>query len=193
MLSKKAGKPAPSGERECQTYWILIMGHAEKTKDVKLYEEGLIYRGKYLVNWCPRCRTALSNEEAEPHDTNANLHYLRYPLEGGGHVTVATTRPETMLGDTAVAVNPRDPSKKDLVGKTAILPFVDRKIPIIADDHVQFGQDQIGSKSTRLPWYSASSWVHSALYLRTCFPLIWAVKPRPCAWCAGPGASTAAG
>src|SRR5205823_10784634 len=74
---------------------------------VKLHEEGLIYRGKYLVNWCPRCRTALSDEEAEPKKINGNFYYIRYPLEDGGFATIATTRPETMLADTALAVNPR--------------------------------------------------------------------------------------
>jgi valyl-tRNA synthetase len=108
---------------------------------VRLYEEGLIYRGKYLVNWCPRCQTALSDEEAVKKEVNGNFYYIKYPLDGGGHVTVATTRPETMLGDTAVAVNPNDPDKKSLIGKFALLPFVNRRIPVIGDDAVEFGLD----------------------------------------------------
>ncbi len=77
---------------------------------VRLYEEGLIYRGDYIINWCPRCKTALSDVEVEHEETKGHLYYIKYPLaEGGGFLTVATTRPETMLGDTAVAVNPADP------------------------------------------------------------------------------------
>ncbi len=104
---------------------------------VRLYQAGLIYKGKYIINWCPRCRTALSDEEKIPEDTKGNLWYMRYPLKGGeGHLTVATTRPETMLGDTAVAVNPDDDRFRHLVGKKVILPFVGREIPIITDDFV---------------------------------------------------------
>ncbi len=104
---------------------------------IRLYEAGLIYKGKYIINWCPRCRTALSDEEKIPEDTKGHLWYMRYPLKGGdGHVVVATTRPETMLGDTAVAVNPDDDRFRHLVGKKVILPFVHREIPIIADDFV---------------------------------------------------------
>ncbi|MGB9667358.1 MAG: valine--tRNA ligase [Thermosulfidibacteraceae bacterium] len=109
---------------------------------VRLYEEGLIYKGNYIVNWCPRCLTALSDLEVEHQEEEGNLWYIRYPLEdGSGFITVATTRPETMLGDTAVAVNPEDERYKHLVGKMVVLPFVNRKIPIIADDYVdpEFG------------------------------------------------------
>jgi len=111
---------------------------------VKLYEQGFIYRGRYLVNWCPGCGTALSQLEAElgESDEQGQLWYIRYPLvEGKGWVTVATTRPETMLGDTAVAVNPEDDRYKDLIGKMVHLPCADRKIPIIADAYVdkEFG------------------------------------------------------
>ncbi|MFZ2957861.1 MAG: valine--tRNA ligase [Candidatus Ozemobacteraceae bacterium] len=109
---------------------------------VKLYEQGLIYKGKYIINWCPRCRTALSDEEKIPEDTKGHLWYIKYPLKSGkGHVTVATTRPETMLGDSAVAVNPDDDRFRDLVGQKLILPILQREIPIIADDFVdpQFG------------------------------------------------------
>jgi valyl-tRNA synthetase len=102
-----------------------------------LFRDGLVYRGKRLVNWDPVTRTALSDDEVEMEEVAGHMWYLRYPLaDGSGHVTVATTRPETMLGDTAVAVNPGDPRATDLVGRTVILPIVGREIPIIADDHV---------------------------------------------------------
>jgi valyl-tRNA synthetase len=107
-----------------------------------LYNEGLIYRGKYIINWCPRCQTALSDEEAEHKESKGKLYHFRYPLKSGsGFLTVATTRPETMLGDTAVAVNPADERYTALVGQMLILPLVNREIPIIADDFVdrQFG------------------------------------------------------
>ena len=104
---------------------------------IRLYKKGLIYRGPYLINWCPRCHTALSDEEVEHQEHEGFLWHIRYPLrEGGGYVTVATTRPETMLGDTAVAVNPADKRYAKLIGKKVTLPFVEREIPIIADDFV---------------------------------------------------------
>jgi len=105
---------------------------------VKLYDKGLIYRGSYIINWCPRCQTALSDEEAPHRDLHGNLYYLRYPLKENPDefVVVATTRPETMLGDTAVAVNPKDKRYKKLIGKILILPLVDREIKIIADSMV---------------------------------------------------------
>lgn len=104
---------------------------------IKLYQDGLIYKGKYIINWCPRCRTALSDEEKIPEDTNGSLWYIRYPRKDGkGHVVVATTRPETMLGDTAVAVNPHDERYADLMGKSLILPFINREIPVLVDDFV---------------------------------------------------------
>ena len=103
----------------------------------ELFGDGLIYRGKRLVNWDPVTRTALSDDEVEMEEVEGHMWYLRYPLtDGSGHVTVATTRPETMLGDTAVAVNPRDPRADELVGKTVMLPIVDREVPIVADDYV---------------------------------------------------------
>ncbi len=102
-----------------------------------LFGDGLIYRGKRLVNWDPATRTALSDDEVENQDVDGHMWYLRYPLaDGSGHVTVATTRPETMLGDTAIAVNPNDPRADELVGKTVVLPIVGREIPIVADDYV---------------------------------------------------------
>ena len=104
---------------------------------VRLYEKGLIYRGNYIINWCPRCHTALSDEEVEYEEHDGHLWYIRYPFKDGkGHVTVATTRPETMLGDTAVAVNPGDTRYKTLVGTQVILPAVNREIPVIADSFV---------------------------------------------------------
>ena len=109
---------------------------------VRLYEEGFIYRGDRLINWCPRCQTVLSDLEVEHEEVEGQLYYIRYPLAaGGGFVTVATTRPETMLGDTGVAVHPQDGRYQELIGKFVILPLLERKIPIIADDAVdkEFG------------------------------------------------------
>ena len=104
---------------------------------IRLYEDGLIYRGKYLVNWCPASQSAVSDLEVENKEVDGNLWHFRYPLsDGSGYVEVATTRPETMLGDTAVAVNPKDIRYKDLIGKTVILPIIKREIPIIGDDFV---------------------------------------------------------
>ncbi|HET7318977.1 MAG TPA: valine--tRNA ligase, partial [Nitrospirota bacterium] len=102
---------------------------------VTLYEEGLIYRGERLINWCPRCHTALSDIEVEHEDEKGKLYHIAYPLSQDHNVrlTVATTRPETMLGDTAVAVHPLDPRYKDLIGRTVDLPLTDRKIPIVGD------------------------------------------------------------
>jgi valyl-tRNA synthetase len=109
---------------------------------VRLFNEGLIYRGKYIINWCPRCRTALSDEEVDHEAEQGYLYYIRYPFkEGDGEVVVATTRPETMLGDTAVAVNPKDRRYRQYIGKTVILPLVGRELPVIADQYVdrEFG------------------------------------------------------
>ncbi len=104
---------------------------------VRLWEEGLIYRGHRVIHWCPRCRTALSDEEAEFHDTTGTLYYVRYPLvDGSGAVTVATTRPETMLGDTAVVVHPDDPRGAPFVGKRVRLPIAEVNIPVLADASV---------------------------------------------------------
>ena len=109
---------------------------------VRLYEEGLIYRGKYIVNWCPRCGTAVSDLEVEHEERPGKLWFIRYPFEGSeGFLTVATTRPETMLGDTAVAVNPNDERYRSAVGRTVLLPLLRLPIPVVADDFVdpEFG------------------------------------------------------
>lgn len=109
---------------------------------VRLYEKGLIYRGDRIINWCPDCETALSDAEVEYEEHASHFWYMRYPAEDGGEgITIATTRPETMLGDTAVAVNPNDERFSDLIGKNVILPLVDRPIPVVADDYVdmEFG------------------------------------------------------
>lgn len=103
----------------------------------QLYDEGLIYRGNYLVNWCPATQSAVSDLEVENQEVNGHLWHFRYPLsDGSGAVEVATTRPETMLGDTAVAVNPNDDRYKHLIGKTVTLPILNREIPVIADEYV---------------------------------------------------------
>src|SRR2546426_823357 len=108
---------------------------------VRLWEKGLIYRGHRVIHWCPRCLTALSDEEAESKDVDGKLYYIRYPVEGGPepYLTVATTRPETLLGDTAVAVNPKDARHRPFVGKAARLPIIDLPVPILADDAVELG------------------------------------------------------
>ncbi len=104
---------------------------------IRLYDEGLIYRGKYLVNWCPATQSAVSDLEVENQEVNGHLWHFRYPLtDKSGYVEVATTRPETMLGDTAVAVNPNDERYKHLIGKTLMLPIMEREIPIIGDQLV---------------------------------------------------------
>ncbi len=122
--------------RECFT---LDKGpsRAVRTAFVRLYNKGLIYRGERIINWCPRCQTALSDLEVEHKDISGQLYYIRYPLANGDDfLTVATTRPETFFGDTAVAVNPEDKRYGNLVGRDVILPIIDRKIPIIADGAV---------------------------------------------------------
>ncbi len=104
---------------------------------IRLYEKGLIYRGSYLINWCPKCQTTISDIEVEHEERDSFLWHIRYPLaDGSGHLEVATTRPETMLGDTAVAVNPEDSRYQNLIGKELILPVMNRRIPIIADAYV---------------------------------------------------------
>ena len=107
---------------------------------VNLYEKGLIYRGNRIINWCPKCITALSDAEVEYTEQPGHFWHIKYPIKGeDGYVEVATTRPETMFGDTAVAVNPNDEKTRHLIGKTLILPMVGREIPVVADDYVEIG------------------------------------------------------
>jgi len=108
---------------------------------VRLYRKGLIYRDRFMINWCPRCTTALSDDEVEHREITGGLYWIRYPSEQGEGVVICTTRPETMLGDTAVAVNPKDARYKHLVGQTVILPLVNRRLKVIADESVdpEFG------------------------------------------------------
>ncbi len=111
---------------------------AVKNVFVRLYDKGLIYRGERIINWCPKCLTSISDAEVEYEEQAGHFWHLRYKLtDGSGYINLATTRPETLLGDTAVAVNPNDERYKDLVGKTVILPLVHREIPIVADDYVE--------------------------------------------------------
>jgi valyl-tRNA synthetase len=153
-----------------RTYFTLdsTLSRAVREVFVRLYEKGLVYRGEYIINWCPRCLTALSNEEAEAEETNGHLYHLRYPFtaeaseqaaeaaeagadaigqlpDGRWYLTVSTTRPETLLGDSGVAVNPRDERYAGLVGAEVELPLTGRTIPIIADDHVdpEFGSGMV--------------------------------------------------
>ncbi len=115
-------------------------GCSKAVKDVfiKYYEKGLIYRGERMINWCPRCETALSDAEVIFEEQAGHFWHIRYPFKDGrGYVELATTRPETLLGDTAVAVNPNDSRYKDIIGKTLILPLVGREIPVVADEYVE--------------------------------------------------------
>jgi len=118
------------------------LSNAVKEVFVRLYEKGLIYKGERMINWCPTCHTTISDAEVEYEEKKGKLYYIKYPAKDNSYyVIVATTRPETMLGDTAVAVNPNDQRYKHLIGKTVVLPLVNREIPIIADDYVdmEFG------------------------------------------------------
>lgn len=105
---------------------------------IRLYEKGLIYRGDRIINWCPSCSTAISDAEVEHEEREGQIWHIKYPIKGEDrYITIATTRPETMLGDLAVAVNPEDERYRDLIGKTCILPLMDRDIPIVADEYVE--------------------------------------------------------
>ena len=131
-----------------RTRFTLDDGLSEAVQEVfvHLYDKGLIYRGKRIINWCPRCRTSLSDDETEREEKEGSLWYIKYKIKGSDqYISVATTRPETMLGDTAVAVNPRDKRFEKLVGKSAILPILDREIKIVADDFVdpEFGTGMV--------------------------------------------------
>jgi len=127
-----------------RTRFTLDPEYSRAVRDVfvRLWEQQLIYRGHRVIHWCPHCLTALSDEEAEHHETTGNLYYIEYPLvDRSGFITVATTRPETMLGDTAVAVNPDDPRGKPYIGRKVLLPIANVEIPVIADESVdkEFG------------------------------------------------------
>ncbi|MDC7234827.1 MAG: valine--tRNA ligase [Spirochaetales bacterium] len=124
---------------------------------VSLYERGLIYKGEYLVNWCPSCGTALADDEVDHEEANGALHHVKYPLsDGSGHIEVATTRPETMFGDTAVAVHPDDDRYRDLVGKTLDLPLTDKKIKIITDSYCNM---EFGSGAVKItPAHDPNDW-----------------------------------
>ncbi|AXF55792.1 valine--tRNA ligase [Salicibibacter kimchii] len=122
------------------------LSNAVREVFVRLYEKGLIYRGKYIINWDPTAQTALSDIEVEYKEVEGAMYHMKYPLKNGeGHIEVATTRPETMLGDTAVAVHPDDERYQALIGETVILPIVEREIPIVADDYVdrEFGSGAV--------------------------------------------------
>ncbi|UMX47440.1 MAG: valine--tRNA ligase [Candidatus Nealsonbacteria bacterium DGGOD1a] len=125
---------------------------------IHYYQQGWVYRGERVVNWCPRCGTSISDLEVDFGEESSKLWYLKYPIadSGGGFITVATTRPETMLGDTAVAVNPKDKRFKSLAGKFAVLPIVNRKIPIIADNAIEIGFGTGAVKVT--PAHDSSDW-----------------------------------
>ena len=107
-----------------------------------LYDKGLIYRGNRIINWCPDCKTALSDAEVEYESQDSHLWHIRYDApDHSFSITVATTRPETMLGDTAIAVNPEDPRYQDVIGKTVLLPLINRELPIVGDEYceMEFG------------------------------------------------------
>ena len=111
---------------------------AVKEVFVRLYEKGLIYRGERIINWCPHCKTSISDAEVTYEEKDGSFWHLRYPLtDGSGYVELATTRPETMMGDTAVAVHPNDERYKDIIGKTIMLPIMNREIPVVADEYVE--------------------------------------------------------
>lgn len=114
------------------------MSNAVSQEFIKLYQEGLIYRGKRMINWCSNCHTSLSDIEVEYEEEASHLWHIRYQIKGTNqYVIVATTRPETMLGDTAVAVHPKDERYQNIIGKTCILPIINKEIPIIADEFVE--------------------------------------------------------
>jgi valyl-tRNA synthetase len=124
---------------------------------VNLYEKGLIYRGNYLINWCSSCGTAIADDEVEHQEVHGKLYHYRYPLsDGSGNIEIATTRPETMLGDSAVAVHPEDPRYSDIIGKMVKLPLTDREIPVIADRYVDM---EFGTGAVKItPAHDPNDW-----------------------------------
>ncbi|MEX2555207.1 MAG: valine--tRNA ligase [Actinomycetota bacterium] len=134
-ITKQMRRLGESVDWSCERFTMdPNLSRAVRKVFVDLYDEGLIYRGNRIINWCPRCQTALSDIEVEHEDVEGELIHINYPLsDRSGHITVATTRVETMLGDTGVAVSPADGRYKHLVGKTAVLPILDRELPIVAD------------------------------------------------------------
>jgi len=141
---------------------------------ISLYEKGLIYQGSYIINWCPRCQTALSDEEAPHHELQGNLYYLKYPFKDNPDkfAVVATTRPETMLGDTAVAVNPKDKRYQKLIGKALILPLINREIRIIADSMVdmKFGTGAVKVTPAHDPNDYALGKKHNLEFVNVMYP-----------------------
>ncbi len=133
------------------------LSRAVREAFVSLYEKGMIYKGKYLVNYCPKCGTALSDDEVEYENTPGKFYHVKYPYaDGSGYIIIATTRPETMFGDTAVAVNPDDERYKDVVGKELLLPLTDRRIPIITD---QFVDKEFGTGMVKItPAHDPNDW-----------------------------------
>ena len=128
------------------------LSRAVRETFVRLYERGLIYQANYIVNWCPRCQTALSDLEVEHEESQGSLWHIHYPIEGSSiKLVVATTRPETMLGDTAVAIHPEDKRAAELKGKLAKLPLTDRSIPIVFDEMARSEERRVG-KECRSRW-----------------------------------------
>ena len=120
--------------------FTLDEGCSEAVKEVfvRLYNKGLIYRGERIINWCPHCLTSISDAEVEYEEQAGHFWHIKYPFkDGSGYLEFATTRPETMLGDTAVAVNPKDERYKDIIGKTLVIPLIGREIPVVADEYVE--------------------------------------------------------
>ena len=140
-VKKNQVLPATGTENVLQ--WMRAVQRQLQEVFIKLYEKGLIYKGSRIVNWCPVCNTSISDAEVEHEEQAGHFWHINYPVVGeeGRFVEIATTRPETLLGDSALAVNPNDDRYKDLVGKMVELPLTDRQIPIIADEYVdmEFG------------------------------------------------------
>ncbi len=159
-----------------RTRFTMDEGYSEAVKEVfvRLYEKGLIYQGSYIINWCPRCQTALADEEAPHHDLEGHLYYLKYPLKENPDkfITVATTRPETMLGDTAVAVNPKDSRYKKFVGKELVLPLMNRVIRIIADPMIdkKFGTGAVKVTPAHDPNDYVLGKIHNLEFINVMYP-----------------------